>query len=121
MTDVLTLNEVAGALGIHHRTALRWVQAGRLQGYKTPGGHWRVTRAALAQADLSAAEFAALVGVHKLTVRRWCEAGKLVCHKSAGDRGHWRIPMSEVLVVGARSASTLVAARGAGRPKGGSK
>lgn len=120
MTDdtaaVLTLDEVARALGVHHRTALRWVQSGRLHGYKTPGGHWRVSREALVQADLSAAEFAALVGVHKLTVRRWCEAGKLECHKSAGDRGHWRIPMSEVLVVGARRAATPAGPKGAQKP-----
>jgi len=115
MTDQMTITEVAGALGINRRTALAWVQNGRLRGYKTPGGHWRVPRAALEEADLTAARFAALIGVHKITVRRWCESGKLKAHR-AGGNGHWLIPLSEVDRV--RSGASAAPAGTAGARQG---
>lgn len=97
MTDsrALTLTQVAAALGINRRTAAEWVRIGRLRGFKTPGGHWRVPEGALEDADVTAAQCAVLIGVHKITVRRWCEAGRIECRR-AGENGHWLIPVSEV-------------------------
>jgi len=50
LTDVsgqdLSVERVAGELGMHAETIRRLLLAGHLRGYKA-GRHWRVTRAAL--------------------------------------------------------------------------
>lgn len=40
-------SEAAKALGVSVRTAQLWVESGRLQAWKTPGGHRRILRAAV--------------------------------------------------------------------------
>lgn len=42
-------SEAAQALGISVRTAQLWVESGRLQAWKTPGGHRRILRSAVDQ------------------------------------------------------------------------
>lgn len=39
----LTVTQAAERLGIHRETLKRGLRAGRVHGYQTPGGHWRVT------------------------------------------------------------------------------
>jgi excisionase family DNA binding protein len=43
--DLMTTNDVAKELGVTIRTAQLWVEQGALEGWKTPGGHRRITRA----------------------------------------------------------------------------
>lgn len=45
--DVLTPREVATLLRVDVRTVKSWLAAGKLTGFRTPGGHWRVTDAQL--------------------------------------------------------------------------
>ena len=102
MPEYLTVTEAAALLGMNRRTVQQWVRTGRIDGHQTPGGHWRIDREALDRADLNVGEFARRVGVHRATVRRWAEAGRIQCRRSAGARGDWLIPASEVARIGAR-------------------
>lgn len=43
--DLMTTNDVAKELGVTIRTVQLWVEQGALEGWKTPGGHRRITRA----------------------------------------------------------------------------
>lgn len=45
--EVLTTGDVARLCGVAARTASKWIDLGRLQGYKLPNGHRRVTREAM--------------------------------------------------------------------------
>lgn len=95
----VTVTEAAGRLGVHRRTAQRWVREGRLAGHKTPGGHWRVDVQSMADATIGPREFAVLTGVGYRTVLRWCGAGRIaVAHRAR--RGEYRIPLTEVARVG---------------------
>ena len=38
----LRIDEAAALLDVHHNTVRRWVDEGKLQGIRTPGGHRRV-------------------------------------------------------------------------------
>ena len=38
----ITAAEVARRLGVHKSTVVRWIAAGKLPAYQTPGGHHRV-------------------------------------------------------------------------------
>jgi excisionase family DNA binding protein len=40
--EYLKPSEAAGLLRVNSRTVTRWLQEGRLTGFQTPGGHWRV-------------------------------------------------------------------------------
>lgn len=46
-SSTLTTHEVARLCGVSPGTVVRWVESGRLQAYRTPGGHRRVMRTAL--------------------------------------------------------------------------
>lgn len=41
-TEVLTTAEVADRFRVGQRTVYRWLESGKLQGFQTPGGHWRI-------------------------------------------------------------------------------
>ena len=43
--DLMTTSDVAKELGVTIRTVQLWVEQGVLEGWKTPGGHRRITRA----------------------------------------------------------------------------
>lgn len=43
--DLMTTSDVAKALGVTVRSVQLWVEQGALEGWKTPGGHRRITRA----------------------------------------------------------------------------
>ena len=43
----LTVSALATALGVAPRTVRDWLAAGRVDGVRTPGGHWRIPRAEL--------------------------------------------------------------------------
>lgn len=38
----LTTSEVAARLGVHRNTIIKWIEAGELLAWKTPGGHYRI-------------------------------------------------------------------------------
>jgi excisionase family DNA binding protein len=38
----ITASEFARRLGVDKATAVRWLHAGKVQGWQTPGGHWRI-------------------------------------------------------------------------------
>lgn len=42
--ELMTPREVATALRVDSKTVTRWVQAGKLSGIQTPGGHCRLYR-----------------------------------------------------------------------------
>jgi excisionase family DNA binding protein len=46
-TEYLKPSEAADLLRVNPRTVKRWLQEGRLAGFQTPGGHWRVTVASV--------------------------------------------------------------------------
>lgn len=48
---VLTPPEAARLLGASPDSVRRWCEQGRLPGYRTPGGHWRIARKDLVQVD----------------------------------------------------------------------
>ena len=45
--QVLTTHQVAKLLGVTLPTVVNWIEAGKMEAYKTPGGHRRVTWRAL--------------------------------------------------------------------------
>jgi len=45
--QVFTTGEVASLLHVHQTTVIEWIDKGQLEGYRTPGGHRRVSREAL--------------------------------------------------------------------------
>lgn len=42
--DLMTTSDVAKELGVTIRSVQLWVERGALEGWKTPGGHRRITR-----------------------------------------------------------------------------
>lgn len=48
---ILTPTEVARLLGASPDSVRRWCEQGRIPGYRTPGGHWRIARKDLDQVD----------------------------------------------------------------------
>ncbi|WP_327088560.1 excisionase family DNA-binding protein [Nonomuraea sp. NBC_01738] len=40
--EVMLPEEAAALFRAHKRTAIRWVKEGGLEGFQTPGGHWRI-------------------------------------------------------------------------------
>src|SRR6185369_1482836 len=45
--DILTTFQAARLCGVSHKSIERWIDAGFLRGFRTPGGHRRVHRADL--------------------------------------------------------------------------
>ena len=41
-TRLLTTQQAADYLSVESRSIRRWLKAGKLQGYKLPGGDWRI-------------------------------------------------------------------------------
>lgn len=48
--QLLTVSQVAEELNVHPQTVRAWIRAGSLKAHHTPGGHARITRAALDEA-----------------------------------------------------------------------
>lgn len=48
---ILTPTEAARLLGASPDSVRRWCEQGRIPGYRTPGGHWRIARKDLIQVD----------------------------------------------------------------------
>ena len=48
---ILTPTEAARLLGSSPDSVRRWCEQGRIPGYRTPGGHWRIARKDLDQVD----------------------------------------------------------------------
>ena len=46
-TNVFTVNQVSELLQVSPQTIVNWVEAGRLEAYKTPGGHRRIKKSDL--------------------------------------------------------------------------
>lgn len=46
-SQYLTTHDIARLCGVSPGTVVRWIEAGRLNAYRTPGGHRRVLRSAL--------------------------------------------------------------------------
>jgi len=42
--DLFTSSGVAEVFGVSVETVRQWAEAGKLQGFRTPGGHWRFRR-----------------------------------------------------------------------------
>lgn len=49
--SLLTPMQVARLLGASPDSVRRWCEQGRIPGYRTPGGHWRISRKSLIQVD----------------------------------------------------------------------
>jgi excisionase family DNA binding protein len=45
--DWLTTGQAAKLLGVSRSTVMRHIDAGSIEGYRLPGGHWRIRRADL--------------------------------------------------------------------------
>jgi excisionase family DNA binding protein len=45
--DVLTTHDIARLCGVSRPTVVRWIEAGKLEAYRTAGGHRRVRKTAL--------------------------------------------------------------------------
>jgi excisionase family DNA binding protein len=43
----LKTSEVAAEFGVSHDCITDWIRAGKLQAYRTPGGHYRITKEAV--------------------------------------------------------------------------
>ena len=48
---ILTPTDAARLLGASPDSVRRWCEQGRIPGYRTPGGHWRIARRDLDQVD----------------------------------------------------------------------
>lgn len=63
--DVLKPSQVARIYRCNEKSALRWLHDGKLAGWRTPGGHWRVSasvvREALVEGGVSPDEAAGMV------------------------------------------------------------
>jgi excisionase family DNA binding protein len=53
--DLMTTSDVAKELGVTIRSVQLWVEQGALEGWKTPGGHRRITRASFNRMSASRA------------------------------------------------------------------
>ena len=62
--DLMTTTDVAKALGVTVRSVQLWVEQGALEGWKTPGGHRRITRASFNKFNSNVAS-----DEHKVTTR----------------------------------------------------
>lgn len=62
--DLMTTSDVAKALGVTVRSVQLWVEQGALEGWKTPGGHRRITRASFNKFNSNVAS-----DEHKVTTR----------------------------------------------------
>jgi excisionase family DNA binding protein len=51
-TELLTTGEVARMSGVTRDAVLKWIKKGRLQAVRTPGGHYRIPKEALAELPL---------------------------------------------------------------------
>jgi excisionase family DNA binding protein len=40
----ISAREAARHLSVDKATVIRWIRAGKLAGWQTPGGHWRIPR-----------------------------------------------------------------------------
>lgn len=49
-TYELNVDQAAEIMGVVAYTIRRWAKSGRIEAVKTPGGHWRFSRASLEQA-----------------------------------------------------------------------
>ncbi len=38
----ISATEAARRLSVDKATVIRWLRAGKMQGWRTPGGHWRI-------------------------------------------------------------------------------
>lgn len=45
--DLLTVQEVAVLFRVDEKSVIRWLHLGKLEGIRTPGGQWRIPRAAV--------------------------------------------------------------------------
>ncbi len=43
----ITTGQAGALMGVHARTANRWVRTRKLRGYRTPGGFWLIERASV--------------------------------------------------------------------------
>jgi excisionase family DNA binding protein len=57
----------------------------------------RVQEAGASGVPLTPKEFAARLGVHVKTVKRWIQDGRIRAEQTAGKRGRWLIPASELV------------------------
>ena len=78
-TDLLTPAEVAALLYVDPKTVSRWATAGKIQSFRTPGGHRRFLRS----------EIVAMIAVDgaaepEPTTSRWPSRRR---HRSAGPGG----------------------------------
>ena len=48
---ILTPTDAARLLGVSPDSVRRWCEQGRIPGYRTPGGHWRIARRDLDPVD----------------------------------------------------------------------
>ena len=49
MPDYLSPTEAAAEIGVSTDTVRRWIDAGHLEAWRTPGGHRKIERGALAR------------------------------------------------------------------------
>ena len=42
--ELLTSAQIAVIFGVSSETVRQWAEAGKLNGFRTPGGHWRFRR-----------------------------------------------------------------------------
>lgn len=50
MKDLMTPAEVAAVFRVDAKSVTRWAKAGRIESIRTPGGHYRIPRSAVAEA-----------------------------------------------------------------------
>ncbi len=94
----LRVGEVAKLLGVSGSTVRNWTKTGRLESYRTPGGHRLYRRAdieGVVKADIVRINPAAeILGVSMSTVRNWTDAGLLKTTRTFG--GQRRYSRSEL-------------------------
>ena len=87
----LTTIEVADVVGVHQTTIIRWMEDGKLEGYRTPGGHRRFDPQVLR----SFLEVHDLPGLERLEALDRAPAARLSVEKPSAE-----IPRVQVLIVG---------------------
>jgi len=106
-SELLTTGEVAKLCGVTPNAVLKWIKKGKLPATRTPGGHYRVSRAACAQLGLCEPA----IEHRELGEAARTESGQPRCWEFYGGQGDPREECRACVVYKARAQNCYALAR----------